>query len=220
MAGIAAASSLERALLVEGRRVIAGTDEAGRGALAGPVIAAACVLDYSALPALLADSKALGPARREQAAGLIRERALGWAVANITPARIDRLNILRASLLAMGQALEQIERGGLALDAVLADGPYAPAPRLSRADAPVQAVVGGDAKCACIAAASILAKTARDALMREAARKYPLYGFEHNMGYPTPEHLAALREHGPCPLHRKSFAPVRELLERGLFDQA
>jgi ribonuclease HII len=219
MAGIAAASSLERALLIEGRRNIAGCDEAGRGALAGPLIAAACVLDYAALPAIIADSKSVGPARRNEAAALIRERALGWAVANISPARVDRLNVLQASLLAMANALEHIERGGLRIEAVLADGPHAPTPSLARgAGAPVQAVVGGDGKCACVAAASILAKTARDALMRQAARRYPLYGFERNMGYPTPEHLAALREHGPCAIHRRSFAPVREVLERGLFD--
>lgn len=185
-------------------RLVCGVDEAGRGPLAGPVVAAAVVLDPARPVHGLADSKTLAAERREALAALIRARALAWAVASASVAEIDSLNVLRASLLAMRRAVERL---ALRPDRVLVDGPHCPELAL-----PVEAVVGGDAKVQAIAAASILAKVARDAEMRALARLYPEYGFERHKGYPTPAHLKALRMHGVCPIHRRSFAPVRALL--------
>lgn len=194
---------------------VMGIDEAGRGPLAGPVVAAAVSLplaDAEALAAgswrLVNDSKKLPAARRGELALTIREtpRCL-WAVAEASPKEIDRLNILRATHLAMRRAAE-----GLAAKAppgcifsILVDG--LPVPGLPF---PSRNVVKGDAKSMLIAAASILAKTARDALCLEMESKYPGYGFARHKGYPTSEHLAALRKLGPCPEHRRSFAPVME----------
>ncbi len=179
-------------------------DEAGRGPLAGPVSAAAVILDDANPIAGLADSKKLSERQRDQLAPIIRERALAWAVAYADVEEIDRLNILQATLLAMRRAV-------LALDIrpqqVLVDGLYCPQTGISS-----QAIVKGDSKVAAISAASILAKTARDALMLQLHDQYPHYGFADHKGYPTAAHLAALREHGVSEAHRKSFKPVRELL--------
>ncbi len=179
-------------------------DEAGRGPLAGPVSAAAVILDDANPIAGLADSKKLSERQRDRLAPIIRERALAWAVAYADVGEIDRLNILQATLLAMRRAV-------LALDIqpqqVLVDGLYCP-----QTGIPSQAVVKGDSKIAAISAASILAKTARDALMLQLHEQYPHYGFADHKGYPTAAHLAALREHGVSAVHRKSFRPVRELL--------
>ena len=186
-----------------GRALICGVDEAGRGPLAGPVYAACVVLDPRRRIRGLADSKVLTPLRRELLSGKIRERALAWAIAQASVEEIDRLNILRASLLAMQRAIEQLK---LAPDEVVVDGLYCPEIRY-----PSRAIVDGDALVPAISAASILAKTARDAYMCEMHALYPQYGFERHKGDSTPEHLLALQQHGICPVHRRTFAPVRSL---------
>lgn len=180
-----------------------GVDEAGRGPLAGPVYAAAVILDVRAPIVGLRDSKTLSAARREALAGEIRERALAWAVASASVAEIDAANILQATLLAMQRAV-----AGLAIEPVLArvDGNRPPRLRCL-----VQTLVGGDAFEPAISAASILAKCARDEAMLALHERFPQYRFDRHKGYPTAEHLALLREHGPCEEHRRSFAPVRAL---------
>jgi ribonuclease HII len=181
-----------------------GVDEAGRGPLAGPVSAAAVILDPNNPIAGLADSKKLSERQREQLAKIIRERALAWAVAYAEVEEIDQLNILQATLLAMRRAVLALN---IQPQHVLVDGLYCP-----QTGIPSQAIVKGDTKVAEISAASILAKTSRDALMLELHETYPCYGFYDHKGYPTAAHLAALREHGASIVHRKSFRPVRELL--------
>lgn len=186
----------------KGARVVAGVDEAGRGPLAGPVVVAAVVFERGRYPQGLDDSKRLTLADRERLFDLIHARA-HVSVAIASRARIDRMNILRASLWAMSRAV-----AGLAVrpDAVLVDGNMEP-PALP---CPCETIVGGDGLSLSIAAASIVAKVTRDRLMANVGRAFPGYGFESHMGYSTPRHFAALREHGPCPHHRQSFAPVRE----------
>ena len=184
--------------------LICGVDEAGRGPLAGPVSAAAVILDPDYPIAGLADSKKLSERQRDQLAIIIRERALAWAVAYADVGEIDQLNILQATLLAMRRAVLSLP---IRPQQVLVDGLHCPSTGI-----PSQAIVKGDSKIAAISAASILAKTARDALMLELHELYPQYGFADHKGYPTPAHLAALREHGVSEVHRKSFRPVRELL--------
>jgi ribonuclease HII len=188
-----------------GRRVC-GVDEAGRGPLAGPVVAAAVILDARRPIAGLRDSKQLSPARRDDLAVLIRERALGWSIAASSVEEIDRLNVLQASLLAMKRAIEALDP---AAEAALVDGNQLP-----RLAIEARAVIGGDALEPAISAASILAKQHRDHLMAELDLMYPGYGFAEHAGYPTARHLRRLRELGPCGIHRRSFAPVRELLGR------
>ncbi len=179
---------------------VAGVDEVGRGPLAGPVVAAAVVLDPARSVSGLRDSKALAASRREELASMIRERAVAWAIGRAEVAEIDRINILHASLAAMRRAVE-----GLAVEVRLAyiDGNRAPVLACATVT-----VVGGDAKVPVISAASIVAKVARDAEMAAAAKRYPGYGFERHKGYATAAHLAALQRLGPTPLHRRSFAPV------------
>jgi ribonuclease HII len=183
---------------------VCGVDEAGRGPLAGPVVAAAVLLDPENPIVGLNDSKKLSARRREVLAAEIRKRALAFCVAEASAEEIDAMNILQASLLAMRRAV-----AGLfpAPAAAVVDGNRCP-----ELPMPVSAVVQGDGKIAAIAAASILAKTARDALMRELHATYPHYGFDRHMGYPTAAHMLALQQHGPCPQHRKTFAPVAALL--------
>jgi ribonuclease HII len=193
---------------VAAARLICGVDEAGRGPLAGPVFAAAVVFRPGRrAPAGIADSKLLSALRREKLAGVIKERSLGWAVAWASVEEIDALNILQASLLAMRRAVESL---AFVPDEVLLDGAHCP-----QLAAPARAVIDGDAKVKVISAASILAKTARDAEMRRLHERFPQYGFDEHKGYPTPRHLKALRRFGLCEAYRRSFAPVRELLERG-----
>ena len=184
---------------------IAGVDEAGRGPLAGPVVAAAVILHPDHPIEGLRDSKKLSARRRERLAAEIRERALAFAVASASVEEIDRLNILRATLLAMTRAIEGLD----------------PRPRHVRIDgnrAPrldgmrVETVIGGDDQDPAIAAASILAKTVRDGLMLQYAEQFPAYGFERHMGYGTAVHMAALREQGPCEIQRRSFAPVARVI--------
>jgi ribonuclease HII len=183
---------------------IAGVDEAGRGPLAGPVVAAAVILDPSRRIEGLRDSKQLTAAQRGELAVLIRANALAFAVAEASVAEIDRFNILQASLLAMRRAIDALQP---AADLALIDGNQLP--RMAIA---ARAVIGGDAIEPAISAASILAKTYRDALMQTLDLRYPLYGFARHFGYPTPHHLARLNVLGPCAVHRRSFAPVRALL--------
>ena len=184
--------------------IICGVVEAGRGPLAGPVSAAAVILDDARPIAGLNDSKKLTERQREKLAPIIRERAIAWAVAYASVEEIDRLNILQASLLAMQRAVLALS---VRPQQVLTDGLYCPDTGIAS-----QAIVKGDSKVAAIAAASILAKTSRDALMLQLHEDYPQYGFAIHKGYPTAQHLAALREYGVCEIHRKSFGPVRRLL--------
>lgn len=187
--------------------LICGVDEAGRGPLAGPVYAAAVILDAAHPIVGLADSKKLSEKKRDALALQIRQHAAAWAIATASAAEIDELNILQASLLAMKRAVE-----GLSLrpHEVLADGLYCPDTGI-----PSRAIVKGDSSEPAISAASILAKTARDSAMLALHQQYPQYGFAIHKGYPTAIHLAALRQHGLTPEHRKSFRPVRELLQGG-----
>lgn len=188
-------------------RLACGVDEAGRGPLAGPVCAAAVILDPSRPIPGLRDSKRLSARRREEFAGLIRTRALAWAVAWASVAEIDALNILQASLLAMRRAVEAL---GHVPELVQVDGNQAP-----RLMMPVETVVGGDDTVPAIAAASILAKQARDERMLRIHASWPGYGFDRHKGYPTAQHLESLRRLGACEQHRRSFAPVRRVLGCG-----
>ncbi|MBK6601134.1 MAG: ribonuclease HII [Betaproteobacteria bacterium] len=188
-------------------RLIAGIDEAGRGPLAGPVVAAAVILDPARPIAGLRDSKLLSAARRDELAVVIRARALAWSIAAADVDEIDALNILQATLLAMRRACEDLD---VVPDEAWVDGDRCPA-----LACPARAIVKGDRDVAAISAASILAKTARDALLVELDRVYPAYGFARHKGYGTAEHLAALAALGPCPAHRRSFAPVAQAASSG-----
>ena len=192
-------------------RLICGVDEAGRGPLAGPVYAAAVILDPARPIPGLKDSKKLAAPSRVRLAGEIRAHALAWCVASASEAEIDRINILRATLLAMRRAVLGLNP---AARLALIDGNRCP-----ELPIPARAIVKGDASEPCISAASILAKTARDQEMRRLADIYPVYGFDRHAGYPTPEHLAALESHGPCPIHRRSFGPVKTILQKALLDK-
>jgi len=191
---------------VPGSALLCGVDEAGRGPLAGSVFAAAVILDPGRPIGGLADSKVLAPAVRERLARRIRSRATAWAVASASVEEIDTINILQASLAAMRRAIEAL---GVEPEEVLVDGLYT-VPQLGLR---CRAIVKGDAKVPAISAASILAKTARDAEMALLDRRFPGYGFASHKGYGTPEHLAALRALGPCEIHRRSFEPVKLLLQ-------
>jgi ribonuclease HII len=185
--------------------LIAGVDEAGRGPLAGPVVVAAVMLDPARPIAGLDDSKKLTERKRDALYPLIIERALAWRIEYVEAGEIDRINILQATLTGMRRALEGLS---LAPTHALIDGNRLP----SGLPCPATAIVGGDASEPAISAASILAKVARDARMCALHTAYPLYGFDRHKGYPSALHLAALREHGPCPQHRRSYAPVRNAL--------
>lgn len=186
--------------------MLAGVDEAGRGPLAGPVAAAAVILDAQRPITGLADSKQLSAPIRETLANQIRAQAIAWAVAYATVEEIESLNILHATMLAMQRAVEAL---GIRPSLVLVDGNRAPV-----LSCPVRTIVRGDVTEAAISAASILAKVSRDALMLELDRDYPMYGFARHKGYPTADHLAALEMHGPCKLHRMGFAPVKRIARR------
>ena len=189
--------------------LVCGVDEAGRGPIAGPVYAAAVILDPAKRINGLADSKVLTAERREVLAGRIKERAIAWAVAYATVEEIDRINILRASLLAMRRAVESLPTKP---DEAWIDGNMCP-------DLPcaARAIVDGDATHKPISAASILAKTARDAEMRALHDRFPQYGFDQHKGYATAEHLEAVGRHGPCEIHRKSFYAVGVFFQGNLF---
>ena len=187
----------ERLLHSQGTALVCGVDEAGRGPLAGPVCAGAVILPEGCDLPGLNDSKKLTEKRREALFPLIQERAVAWAVAFATVEEIEQMNILSAALLAMDRAIGKLD----------------PAPELALIDGnttrsisvPARSVIGGDGKCACIAAASVLAKVSRDRVMRKLAEQYPQYGFEKHKGYGTREHCAAILRYGPSPVHRPSF---------------
>jgi ribonuclease HII len=190
--------------------MIAGVDEAGRGPLAGPVVAAAVILCGKEIRGL-ADSKVLKAAQRAKLVARIRERChVGVGLASVE--EIDAINIFQATMFAMTRAVEALcANVGCDPVEVLIDGNLTPMGRAQSWRWPARAIVGGDSKERCISAASIVAKEERDAMMQAEHLRMPHYGFDRHKGYGTPEHLAALREHGPCPLHRKSFAPVAQL---------
>jgi ribonuclease HII len=188
--------------------LVAGVDEAGRGPLAGPVVAAAVILDPERPVKGLCDSKKLSAARREALESDIKCRALCWSVAWSDRAEIDALNILSATMLAMRRAILGLS---LVPSGVKVDGNQLPDLRFDDRCIDAVAIVGGDATVECISAASIIAKTARDRMMLAIHEKYPEYEFARHKGYGTELHRARLREHGPCPEHRRSFAPVRAL---------
>ena len=189
----------EKRAWAAGAQLIAGVDEVGRGSLFGPVVAAAVILDPAHGIRGLRDSKLLPAERREELALLIREHCVAWAVAAVDSARIDQINIYQASRLAMLHAVERLTPAAsyLLVDAMKLD-----------CELPQQAIIHGDALSASIAAASIIAKVERDRMISAWDPVFPMYGLASNKGYCTPRHLAALREHGPSPLHRQSFAPV------------
>lgn len=189
--------------------IVCGVDEAGRGPLAGPVYAAAVILDPLRPIEGLRDSKKLTEARRDELAPLIREHALAWSVAECSCEEIDSINILQATMLAMRRAVEALHT---LPTLALIDGNRCP-----QMDVRAHAIVEGDDKVNAISAASILAKTARDAALVRLHDLYPQYGFDQHKGYGTPLHLERLRLHGPSPAHRRSFAPVRNLLQVDLF---
>lgn len=184
---------------------VAGVDEVGRGPLAGPVVAAAVILDPETPIPGVTDSKKLAGARREELAEHIRAGSRAWAIAEVAPDEIDRMNILQASLHAMKLAVDKL---ALPPVHVLVDG--RDRPPLS---VPSESIIGGDARIPAIGAASILAKVYRDELMVRAHERYPVYGFDGHKGYPTKSHLENLTRHGPCDIHRRSFAPVRNWLD-------
>ncbi|MFQ6333074.1 ribonuclease HII [Methylophilus sp. 3sh_L] len=189
-------------------QILCGIDEAGRGPLAGAVYAAAVILDPSRPIAGLADSKKLSEAKRDALAMMIKEAALAWGIASVSAQEIDQINILQASLLAMQRAyIAMASQFGIAATLIQVDGNHCP-----RFDIPCEAIVKGDSKVAEISAASILAKTARDASLLELDAKYPEYGFAQHKGYPTALHLERLALHGITPEHRRSYGPVKKLL--------
>lgn len=184
---------------------IAGVDEVGRGCLAGPVVAAAVILDPNRPIKGLRDSKKLSAKKRDELAQEIKEKALAWSVAAMGPEVIDKINILQATLEAMKTAVEKLP---VEPDFVQVDGNKLPKWKWLS-----EAVVKGDDKVEWISAASIIAKTTRDGYMCKIAELYPQYGFEHHVGYGTAEHIKALKAYGPTPIHRKTFAPVREVID-------
>jgi len=183
---------------------VAGVDEAGRGPLVGCVVAAAVILDSEQPIEGLNDSKKLSEKKRQQLAVEIRQRAKAWSVSSVDAETIDRINILQASLLAMKQAVESL---AVEVDMALIDGNKTP-----QLSCRAEAIVKGDARCASIAAASILAKVERDQQMQALHLEYPQYQFNQHKGYPTRLHMALLEQYGPCPQHRRSFRPVKSLL--------
>ena len=190
-------------------QLICGVDEAGRGPLAGAVYAAAVILNPERPIVGLADSKKLSEKKRDMLAIEIKQHALAWAIASSSVEEIDRINILQASLLAMKRAVETIQvQFGIKPDLVQVDGNKCP-----KISLPCEAIVKGDSKVQAISAASILAKTARDADLYELDKQYPMYGFAQHKGYPTAAHMALLQQHGVSPVHRRSYAPVKALLK-------
>lgn len=209
-------SPFERDLISEGHAPLAGLDEAGRGPLAGPVTAAAVIFHPDTHIEGMEDSKKLTPLQRTALAADIQRKSLAWAVSDVDVTEIDRINILQASILAMHRAVEQL---ALPPGFLLVDGNRFHHPRL-----PFRTIVKGDSLCFSIAAASILAKVHRDALMDDYDQTWPAYGFARHRGYATAAHVAALREHGPCPIHRRSFTvralvhPTDPASQEALFD--
>ncbi|MCX6795698.1 MAG: ribonuclease HII [Candidatus Falkowbacteria bacterium] len=201
----------EKEKFASGYQLIGGVDEAGRGPLAGSVVAACVVIgeDFKIKGELekVMDSKKLSAKKREELYKLIREKALAVEIGVVSPKIIDKINILQASLLAMKKAVDGCK---IAPDYLFIDGKF----KIPKTDIPQSAVIGGDGKVFCIAAASIIAKVARDWLISAEAEKYPEYEFARHKGYGTAIHLSKLKEFGPCPIHRKSFGPVKDCLKK------
>jgi ribonuclease HII len=197
---------MQQTSLFQFRGLVAGVDEAGRGPLAGPVVAAAVILDPRHALQGLDDSKKISESRRERLAAEIKSTALSWSVAWADAAEIDAINILAATMLAMRRAILGLS---ITPDSVQVDGNRLPNLRFAERSIDGEAIVGGDAKVAAISAASIIAKTARDQIMVRMDSLYPHYEFARHKGYGTEVHRARLSEHGPCVQHRRSFAPVR-----------
>ncbi|GHH96541.1 ribonuclease HII [Neobacillus kokaensis] len=198
----------ERKCWAEGFEQIAGIDEVGRGPLAGPVVAAAVVLPHNFFLAGIDDSKKLSEKKRQEYAEIIKKEAVSFSIAMIHANEIDEINIYQATKKAMKAAIASLPTPPdfLLIDAMKIETPY-----------PSESIIKGDARSVSIAAASILAKTARDQLMKEIAQQYPAYGFDHHMGYGTKEHLLAIQQHGITKYHRKSFAPIKDFVEPNLF---
>ena len=192
-----------------GRLLIAGVDEAGRGCLAGPVVAAAVILDSSSVSAMINDSKQLTANRRDLAYVEVIKSALSWSAFAVSSTEIDSINILQATMLAMSDSIGRLP---MVPDIVLIDGNKAP-----ETDVDCETVIKGDAKSACIAAASIIAKVTRDRIMLEMHKRYPEYGFDENKGYGAQSHMDALKKYGATPIHRKTYRPVADLLQGSLF---
>ena len=192
-----------------GRLLIAGVDEAGRGCLAGPVVAAAVILDSSSISAMINDSKQLTANRRDLAYVEVIKSALSWSAFAVSSTEIDSINILQATMLAMSDSIGRLP---MVPDLVLIDGNKAP-----ETDVDCETVIKGDAKSACIAAASIIAKVTRDRIMLEMHKRYPEYGFDENKGYGAQSHMDALKKYGATPIHRKTYRPVADLLQGSLF---
>jgi len=192
----------ERQFWEAGCEFVAGIDEVGRGPLAGPVVAVAVILGVGFDPAGITDSKLLSPAQRIELYPRISTQSVCWGVGLIDATGVDHMNILQASYAAMREAIDGLP---VKPDAILVDGKF----RIPETDIPQRAIIDGDQLCVSIGAASILAKEIRDRIMEDFDTHFPRYGFARHKGYATPEHLAALRQHGPSPLHRQSFAPVR-----------
>ncbi|MFA5131012.1 MAG: ribonuclease HII [Patescibacteria group bacterium] len=195
-----------------GYDLIGGVDEAGRGPLAGPVVAACVVIDKnfridSDELALVADSKKLSAKTREKLFGIIKEKVLAVEIGVVDNLAIDKINILQASFLAMRRAIKKLK---IQPDYILTDGKF----KIPKLDKAQTAIIGGDAKVFCIAAASIIAKVSRDWLMTEIDKKYPQYDFAKHKGYGTKAHFAKIAEFGPCPLHRFSFSPIKEMVSK------
>ena len=191
---------------------VCGVDEAGRGPLAGSVVAAAVILDPNKPIDGLKDSKKLSAKVRDELFDIIIRDSKAWCIAEASAVEIDSINILQATMLAMKRAIEGLEKTlGRLPDKALIDGNRCP-----KVNIEMEAIIKGDSKVQAISAASILAKVTRDRDMQVLHEAYPMYGFNQHMGYPTPVHFAALKEFGPCPAHRKTFAPVREVMETKL----
>lgn len=195
---------IEKKLFERGFQLIAGTDEAGRGPLAGPVVAAAVIFPPDVIIEGIEDSKKINAKEREKLAKEIQTKAIAYSISVIDHNLIDELNIFRASLLAIKQAIERLK---VTPDFILVDGKFSPDISI-----PVKSIVKGDSKCFTIASASILAKTYRDSLMREYSKEYPEYNFQKNMGYPTLDHIQAILKFGHCEIHRKTF--LKKIYER------
>lgn len=195
---------IEKKLFERGFQLIAGTDEAGRGPLAGPVVAAAVIFPPDVIIEGIEDSKKINAKEREKLAKEIQTKAIAYSISVIDHNLIDELNIFRASLLAIKQAIERLK---VTPDFILVDGKFSPDISI-----PVKSIVKGDSKCFTIASASILAKTYRDSLMREYSKEYPKYNFQKNMGYPTLDHIQAILKFGHCEIHRKTF--LKKIYER------
>jgi ribonuclease HII len=203
--------SFDKDFYDKGLRFIAGIDEAGRGPLAGPVVASAVILPKDIKILDLNDSKQLSEKKREKLFDIIKEKALAYAIEAVDNKIIDQINILQATFLAMSNAILKLK---LKPDLCLVDGNH----KIPSLTFDQNAVISGDAKSACIAAASILAKVTRDRMMLDYAKQYPVYEFEKHKGYGTKKHIEALKQHGACPIHRVTFAPVSDVISQMKLD--